>query len=607
MARIKQLSSQEIQKIAAGEVVERPANIVKELIENALDAGATTITIYINDAGKSLIRIVDNGCGMSKEDAQFCFAHHATSKITGIADLATLNTFGFRGEALSSIAAVSKITLITKEKDAATATKVTLEQGIIITHEDISGNTGTDMQVADLFYNVPARKKFLKTNDTEWRQILLLFQALCLDYQQVHFKLFSQGTLFLNCPATTNLQERIAQIWDHTVAQQTIPINADHETFKVTGIISNHTYSRYDRSTLFFLVNNRWVKNYGLSKALLKGYLNVLPPDKFPLACIAITIDPSLIDVNIHPRKEEIQFLNPRIIENAIHDAAKQALENNLSKQLNKTVHFKGEEISSPIQPFETRFQRSSGRTEESAQFISNITPIIATDYGDQKVSSQNRSPNTYKATPLPLVLRSIEDASRRIECTIIGQFHKTYILIEQENSLYIIDQHAAHERILYEELAHRFENVATIQLMFPPIINLTPDELRLIEAHQKLFVQNNIMIETIGANQIMIQAVPAYLKEIAFEELIRQALGWIIEHNKLDAQELYKKVNEKLHAQMACKAAVKAGDVLTPSQMQQLLHDLQKTPNRFTCPHGRPTGWDISLYEIEKKFKRKV
>ena len=399
MARIKQLSAQEAQKIAAGEVVERPANVVKELIENSLDAGATQIIIYIEDAGKKLIRIVDNGYGMSQEDAYLCFKHHATSKINSVDDLHALTTFGFRGEALSSISSVSTVTLITKEAAALSATKLMLHDGIVTSEENIPGNTGTDIAIANLFYNVPARKKFLKTNETEWRQIQLLFQAICLDYQDVHFKLYHQNNLVFNCPATNDAQQRIAQLWDHTVAQQTIPIQYAANNFKISGIITNHTYSRYDRSALYFLVNKRWVKNHTLSKALLKGYLNVLPHDKFPLACIAITIDPAEIDVNIHPRKEEVQFLHPRIIENALHTCVKEALEKHLSAQLNRNVNFSpdqtlvrytslcsalsangfnpsriprrsqdertGASSSVCLPPFETHLRCSSGRAEE--------------------------------------------------------------------------------------------------------------------------------------------------------------------------------------------------------------------------------------------------
>lgn len=633
MARIKQLSPHEAQKIAAGEVVERPANVVKELIENSLDAGATHITIYIEDAGKKLIRIVDNGCGMSTEDAHLCFKHHATSKITTVEQLSNLLTFGFRGEALSSIAAVSKITLITKEADAPLGTQLQLENLQAINEQSITCNDGTDLAISDLFYNVPARKKFLKTNDTEWRQIQLLFQAFCLDYKQIHFTLYHQNSLIYNCPPVTDLANRISQLYDHTIASQLVPIWHEHDGIHLEGVISSHTYGRYDRSAIFFLVNKRWVKNHHLGKALFKGYANVLPPDKYPLACLHITIDPAQVDINIHPRKEEVQFLHPRITEQAITNAVKSALENHLSAQLNKKVQFN----SAP------NWQTQSA--SRSFAFPSNPMSHVAFD--GLRTSGARNVINSYSDTKLkhsvdnlsrdiansPLVLsmskvtngeninnllpQQIDEAALQnpampitteyVDIQIVGQLHKTYILIEEKDGLFIVDQHAAHERILYEQFSTRFEDVATIALLFPSIINLSEHEMNLLMAHQQLFARNCITLEQLGSNQVAITAIPVHLKEINMEELVHQTIGWIEENKKLDPELFYKKVNEKLHAQMACKAAVKAGDILTLTQMHQLITDLQKVNNRFTCPHGRPTGWNISLYEIEKKFKRKL
>lgn len=611
MARIKQLSPHEAQKIAAGEVVERPANVVKELVENSLDAGATHITIYIEEAGKKLIRIIDNGCGMSQEDAHLCFKHHATSKITSVDQLSNLLTFGFRGEALSSIAAVSKITLTTKEADAQLGTQLQLENLQAIHEESVTCNNGTDIAIADLFYNVPARKKFLKTNETEWRQIQLLFHAFCLDYKQIHFTLYHQNALVYNCPPVADLAHRISQLFDHTIAAQMLAISHEHNGIKLEGVISSHTYGRYDRSAIFFLVNNRWVKNYTLGKALLKGYANVLPPEKYPLACMHITLDPDQVDINIHPRKEEVQFLHARIVEQALQNAVKIALENHLSAQLQKKVTFA--ELPVSAKNFAGYEQRAF------TTFNKMPVPIISTQVAtvpktnavfalEQEVPSDPSSNTNFLAVPS----FAKNDANTQPEVTfhdiqIVGQLHKTYILIEEKDGLFIVDQHAAHERILYEQFATRFEEVATIALLFPPIINLAEHEMNLLMAHQDIFARNHIALEQLGVNQIVITAIPVHLKEIDMEELVKQAIGWIEENQKSDPELFSKKVNEKLHAQMACKAAVKAGDILTHTQMHQLITDLQKVNNRFTCPHGRPTGWNITLYEIEKKFKRKL
>jgi DNA mismatch repair protein MutL len=623
MARIKQLSPQEAQKIAAGEVVERPANVVKELVENALDAGASSIAIYINDAGKSLIRIVDNGCGMNEEDAHTCFKHHATSKITRVDDLPTLTTFGFRGEALSSISAVSNVTLITKESEAATGIKLVLNQGTVIAQEQVSCNAGTDISIADLFFNVPARKKFLKTHDTELRQITLLFQAFCLDYLSVHFKLFTQGNLQYNCPPTSDLQQRAAQLWDHTIAQQIMPLHAEKNGITIQGIISHHTYSRYDRSAIFFFVNRRWIKNHALSKALLKGYMNVLQPDKFPLGCINILLDPALVDINIHPRKEEVQFLNPRIAEQLLQTTVKENLEKHLSAQLNRKVSFSNQMSGSPHEfhshsprmaplmspsPHVFSAQRPRPFQESSTPFVPPLSIAFVQGSGEVSAETDSKGSSTALQLDIPQPISETQtNSTPHTEYQIIGQFHKTYILIEQEDSLFLVDQHAAHERILYELFSTRFDEVATIGLLFPQIITLNADEMQLLEAHLPIFTSNHIAVEIMGAQQLAVQAIPIHLKEMNIEELVRQTIGWIVEFNTIDAEAWYKKVNQKLHAQMACKAAVKAGDSLTMIQMQHLLAGLEKMENRFTCPHGRPTGWALPLYEIEKKFKRKL
>lgn len=610
MGRIKQLSAQEAQKIAAGEVVERPANVVKELVENALDAGASQISIYIQESGKSLIRVVDNGHGMSNEDAIACFQHHATSKISSVHDLPTLTTFGFRGEALSSIAAVSKVTLLTKEEIAIHATQVVLEEATLIKQVTAPGNTGADISIADLFYNVPARKKFLKTNETEWRQILLLFQAYVLDYLPVHFKLFSQNNLLFNCPPVTTLHDRVAQLWDHTVATHMLSLVPTQEIkdIRIEGIISNHMYTRYDRSSIFFLVNKRWIKNHTLSKALLKGYLNVLPPDKFPLACITITLDPAQMDINIHPRKEEVQFLHPRIIENALTKIVKQTLETNLTAQLHKKQPVIGNTIQNQMPPpYTAAYPYPSARTpflRHITSTNSNVKPATPLPVSKDLATIAAPAPTSIE-TPAH-TQQPLSNVNLAHEYHILAQLHKTYILIEQSDGLFIVDQHAAHERILYEIFSSRFEYMATIELMFPPVITLTAAQTSLLQMHADILIKNRITIELIGPQQLVVKSVPIHLKEIHLEELVKQTVAWIEEYNHIPADELFKKINEKLHAQMACKGAIKAGDTLTIAQMHQLLQDLEKTNNRFTCPHGRPTGWAISLYEIEKKFKRR-
>lgn len=616
MARIKQLSNAEAQKIAAGEVVERPANVVKELIENALDAHATSISVYIKDGGKELIRIVDNGCGMSQEDAHLCFAHHATSKITSVDDLDSISTFGFRGEALSSICAVSKVTLITKETDAQHGTRLVLEQTQVIDESAVQAANGTDISIADLFYNVPARKKFLKTRDTEWRQILTLLHAFCLDYQSIHFKLYHDEKLVLNCPPVTDIMQRIAQLHEQQFTTHMIELQPKTSSgITISGALSNHHYYKYDRSSIFFFVNSRWVKNQKLGSALLKGYLNVLPAGRFPAAFIFITLDATHVDINIHPRKEEVQFLHPRMVEQLITQTAKEALERNLSAQFKKEVTIAPAPISSFAQPH----YQAAPSFYNPLPFAAKQQPVVFFDHPPFRDTPEidlhvaTKIDDAFAQAPQPAASDFVRPEEQKLAVSteknyeLIGQYHKTYLLLEKEEGLYVIDQHAAHERILYEQFSSRFDEVAQINLLFPQVISLSKDDLALLEPHLGIMQQNGIAVEIFGENQIVVNATPVHLKNVNLQELVHQMVGWITEVSHLEPVQFGKAINERLHAQMACKAAIKAGDILTGEQMHQLIDDLEKTNNRFTCPHGRPTGWLLSLYEIEKKFKRKI
>ncbi len=594
MSKIHQLSPHEAQKIAAGQVVERPVNVVKELLENALDAGATSISLYIQDGGKKLIQVIDNGYGMDRQDAKRCFEKHATSKIRSVDELTTITSFGFRGEALASIAAVSKVTLLTKEQGATEGTRIDAQEGTI-SAKPAAPPEGTNISVSDLFYNVPARAKFLKKRETETRHITQMAQAICLGHPKLHFQLFIDDRLFVSCPSQDNILKRCAQLWEKNTARHLIDVNAANNQRGVTicGAISDHQWFRYDRNGIFFLVNNRWVSNYQLGQALLKGYNNVIPHGRYPTSCIAITIDPSLIDINTHPRKQEITFANPRIVQQLIQDTVRSALETNVSKQIKKNISLYQPEMPDiPAAPFEhiphpISIAETQKLPAEQTPLAPNYAPAskqdnVTPDAGDMPTSPENN----YR---------------------LVGQFGKTYILIEQQEGLYLIDQHAAHERILYEQFANRFEKIPTIKLMFPQLVTCKQQDLDLIAPHLNIFQQHGIAIEPFGKDQLIIQSTPVHLKDVQLQELIQQVIGWIKDDNQIDQEQFSKSMHNKLQAQMACKAAVKAGDSLTHEQMQELVSDLHACPNRFSCPHGRPTGWLLSLHDIEKMFRRKT
>ncbi len=652
MAKIKQLPPHEAQKIAAGEVVERPANIIKELVENAIDAGATRIAIYVEDAGKQLIRIVDNGCGMDTIDAQLCFDRHATSKITHVSQLETIDTFGFRGEALASIASVSQIILITKEEQSLEGTKVVVDAGNIIETTSVACATGTDLSINNLFYNVPARKKFLKTTQTEWRAIQLLFNAFCFDYPHIHFLLFSEGKQVFNFPITNDLKNRTLQIWEANT--HLLELHTTEKDFTISGIISDHQYYRYDRSSIYLFVNKRWVKNQHLSNAFVKGYANVIPAGRYPAAVIHITVAPHEVDINIHPRKEEVKFLHPRRIEQALQQAVKNTLEQNLSQHLKRDITFKSAEqysarpqelrsfdFDTPFAHFDRLNANGLNTSNEMLNAVENSLPFVVSlsNHMNEKENILHPSSSaTSRARLTPSSVPSDGDPDwngveigakgylRALEINeintslystttpkpttayrLIGQYNTTYILVEKEDGLFLVDQHAAHERILYELFSQRFTEVATVQLLFPHIITLSPQDIAIITPHLDIFTDNGIIIEQCASNQLKIESLPVHLKDQSLDDIIKTAVVWITESSTLDQQELKKMVNNKLQAQMACKAAVKAGDTLTQEKMEQLLRDLEKTANRFSCPHGRPTGWLLSLHEIEKKFRRRL
>jgi DNA mismatch repair protein MutL len=599
-SRIKRLPLHEAHKIAAGEVIERPTSIVKELIENSIDAGATTIDLHMQNAGLDKIRIIDNGSGMSLEDARICTEQYATSKISSIDELQSLHTFGFRGEALASIATVSKFTLITKDQAMSQGVRITMynnEQ-----HEEcVAAAQGTEICVQDLFYNVPARRKFLKTVETEWRHTLTLLHAFCLSHPEIHFTVTHNGTTVLSCPPTTCIA-RIAQLWNADTAQRMLACTYAHQekNFTLQAILSDYQVNRFDRSSIFFFVNRRWIKNQNLSKALLKGYMNVLPPGRYPIVALFIDIDAAQLDINIHPRKEEVLFLHAHALETSIAKIVRETLEKCLSQRLqsSQTSYHPIAPLPQPFaaEPIQAAWPRALDTAVSAAVSHSIHTPFA---------SSPITAPITFALEqqtciqPQDLINDQIFD--------IIGCYKNTYILIQKDDGLLIVDQHAAHERILYEKFDSYFDELLPNALALPITITVTQAELELLMQHTDLLAKNGIIVETFGVNQLLITATPVCLKNIAYHELLPMIVQWIMEEQHISREELHAIIAKKVHSMMACKAAVKAGDVLTQEQMHELLKNLQTTPKRFSSPHGRPTCWLINHTEIEKKFKRRL
>lgn len=633
--KIKILAPQEAQKIAAGEVVERPANVVKELLENALDAQATKITIYISEGGKKLIRIIDNGTGMSPEDARICILPHATSKITIVEELNSISTFGFRGEALASVASVSHMQLITKHTHAAEATQLTITAGEIAEETTVAANTGTDITIKELFYNVPARQKFLKTEKTEWYAIQQLVHAYALAYPQLHISLYHNQNMTINCPPATTLRQRCEQLFEVTTTQHLLDVQEEDADTKttLTGVITNHQYGRYDRSNIYFMVNGRWVKNYKLSSALTKGYQGVLRDGQFPCAVISITVPQHTIDINIHPRKEEVQFLHPRKIELMLQNTVHKLLNEHIVAQLQQDLG----SINSPgghsawhgqsLEPHVPTYAPTHARAQElSAPYFpahESHIPVTQVPYDWQKSTPElapelNAATITYTQQPL---LQETTSQELQQNYMLLGQLKQTYIILETDAGLMMVDQHAAHERVLYEQIGAQLAQAESIKLLFPEIITLpassTHHPLILpvlrslgvvgseIELLANLAQDFGIEIEPFGQNQLRVSATPVYVKPHMLKDIILNMAQELSMTGALDPQTARKQMAHKLQAMIACKAAVKAHDVLNEAEMHQLIKQLLATPNRLTCPHGRPTSWVISTYDLERRFKR--
>ncbi len=603
MGKIKQLALHEALKIAAGEVVERPVSIVKELVENALDAGATTIDIYIEEGGKTLIRVIDNGSGMDKDDAIACFLPHATSKITAVEDLERLTSFGFRGEALASIAAVSNITLKTKTEAADTGLQVTATQGVLNPPLSIGCASGTDITITHLFDNVPARKKFLKTVDTEWRQIIQLLQATALGHLQVHLRLYHFNQLIYNCPPTSTAQDRAHQLWDDHTARSLLPFTTTTAHGTIHGVLSNHQFMRYARSHMFVFINNRWVRSNNLLKAVMKGYESVLQPGKFPAAFLYVTVDPSTVDVNIHPRKEEVQLIHSKPLETALYNIVKETLTTQIQRH-----------EQPPLIPALRLDQAPTQQTYTAPQeSINTFISALKAPFEPEQPGTFHRSFATAAPSMAPTALAQEPTTHLQQELTtgepsiILAQLHKTYILVEKTSGLWMIDQHAAHERILYETFRNRFTEVAATRLLFPERIHIDPFDQQLLLQYLPLLLTEGLEIEAFDEQQLVVYATPSYAKNLDLKSFIAECVHNIKELAHLDRQAIFKKLKERVHAMMACKGAIKAGDVLEMTQMHDLIQQLEKCPNKLTCPHGRPTTWTIRSYEIEKNFKRVV
>ena len=643
MPNIAILNQETIDKIAAGEVVERPCSVVKELVENAIDAGSTAITVEIKEGGISFIRITDNGCGIERDQVAVAFYRHSTSKIRSAEDLLTVKSLGFRGEALSSISAVARVELITKTYDELTGTRYVIEGSKELSNEEIGAPDGTTFIVKDLFYNVPARRKFLKTAQTEGSYISDMVEKLALSHPDISFKFINNNQTKLHTSGNGNRKDIIYHIFGREISSSLLEVKHECEYFKVEGFIGKPVITRGNRNYENYFINGRYVKSNILSRAIEEAYKSFLMQHQYPFTVLYFTFF-SELDVNVHPTKMELRFDNNNEIYVELCDTIYAILSHkemipevpvDSTPAPKKIVH----EYKEPIpEPFEKRRINEVRAAESRSVYGQSVTSAAKAPAVNEQLTDNTSKMQTAKASASALVAgtgNSVEltpetstayepaqvvtgtqqtlgdydkvflTESSKKQFSIIGQLFKTYWLIEFEDKLYIIDQHAAHEKVLYEKTMARLANKDfTSQRISPPIVmTLDARECEMLEKYRPQIEQFGYEVEHFGGKEYMISAIPDNLFNIDMKDLFIEMLD---DFSNATGRQTPDIITEKV-ASMSCKAAVKGNDKLTLPEINKLIDEHLSLDNPYNCPHGRPTIISMSKYEIEKKFKRIV
>lgn len=613
MPNIAILNQETIDKIAAGEVVERPCSVVKELVENAIDAGSTAITVEIKEGGISFIRITDNGCGIERDQVAVAFYRHSTSKIRSAEDLLTVKSLGFRGEALSSISAVARVELITKTYDELTGTRYVIEGSKELSNEEIGAPDGTTFIVKDLFYNVPARRKFLKTAQTEGSYISDMVEKLALSHPDISFKFINNNQTKLHTSGNGNRKDIIYHIFGREISSSLLEVKHECEYFKVEGFIGKPVITRGNRNYENYFINGRYVKSNILSRAIEEAYKSFLMQHQYPFTVLYFTFF-SELDVNVHPTKMELRFDNNNEIYVELCDTIYAILSHkemipevpvDSTPAPKKIVH----EYKEPIpEPFEKR-RINEVRAAESRSVYGQSVTSAATEPAAKAPETSTAYEPAQVVTGTQQTLGDYDKVflteSAKKQFSIIGQLFKTYWLIEFEDKLYIIDQHAAHEKVLYEKTMARLANKDfTSQRISPPIVmTLDARESEMLEKYRPQIEQFGYEVEHFGGKEYMISAIPDNLFNIDMKDLFIEMLD---DFSNATGRQTPDIITEKV-ASMSCKAAVKGNDKLTLCEINELIDELLSLDNPYNCPHGRPTIISMSKYEIEKKFKRIV
>lgn len=582
MGRIKQLSVNLINQIAAGEVIERPASVVKELVENSIDAGATRVEISVSNECRN-IRIADNGCGIHPDDIQLAFTKHATSKLSDEESLFNIETLGFRGEALASIISIAKVTCTTRTKEFEYGTKVE-SQNSVVKASKTGCAQGTIMEVEDLFFNQPARLKFLKSQKTEFSYIQELVQSLAISHPEIAFNLKNNGVDVISTTQNADLLTRITQIYPSNILDKLKEVRKTDvlSSISISGFVSVPSYTRSSKKSIYTFVNSRTVKCPILLKAIDIAYKNMLPNGRYPFVVINIDISPNEIDVNAHPTKREIRYKNPNQVFNFVQSAIGYALSNvQTESKISNVVQF-----AKPMPEFGTFEEENTVSTETIFPF--RVEPKIEDKEPVEEIVSQKK------------IEINFETPSKLKQVNVIGQYNNTYILVENEDNLEIIDQHIAEERYIYEKLKNQKE-IASQLLIISDVLDVEPQDVEILEEAREHLTKYGYQIEKVSSTQIIFKKIPQVLSQVKPKDILSE----LLENLKHSPENALDTTEERILITTSCKASVKAGEKLTLWQMEEIVKKLRTTKNPYTCPHGRPISHFIPLKEIASFFDR--
>ncbi len=605
MNDIIQLSETVANQISAGEVIERPASIVKELVENSIDADSENITIKINEGGKEKIQVIDDGVGIKPDQVKLAFSRYATSKIEESDDLFSLSTLGFRGEALASIASISKVEAISRHQDEMKGKKLIIKGGEIEENTTIGAPVGTNITVNDIFYNTPARYKYMKTTRTEFRHISNILNKEVISFPNINFKFFHDDKKLLDTPGNGKVKDTIYSVFGKEMTDNLLYVEHEEQFVKIQGYIGHPSFNRSSRIHQYFYANGRSVESNLLSKALERGYKGYLDKGKNPIAFIFIELNPILVDVNVHPTKRRVKFSRYQTIMEVLENAVKRKLNSiNTVKNINFNQNKKDQ----------TKYRSESNSTSRTEQDRTNKQKGNKKEYEKDSLFKENRSNRNYKNQRPRTVIKNYNNKRDEIDLDvefdfkinkIFGQLYNTYIIIESEEGLYLVDQHNAHEKIIYNELLDKFNNdkrIKTQSLLTPVNIELSNTEMDIIMNNQSTFSNLGIEFEQFGPKSIIVNAIPTYLKEKNQKSLVRDIIDEIVKQNKnVEKSQLI----EEALKYVACRSAVKAGEQLTNNQITYIVNNLFKLENYDRCPHGRPILLILSKEEIDKEIGR--